>query len=199
MNEMYDYSDYRKMLAGQWNHELRSIRITSIIISLVLLALGVLCAIFPGKSIAALSVIASILIVVLGVFQIVCYCKLPILIRRVGTLVSGILNILLGILLLCSPIGVTLSTFIFMMGFMLISIGIEELVFSGTLKSFGVSGSGWLIANGIISILAALMFFFMPMMASVVAINYMIAAYLIVDGVTLLIEAISMKDLKAQE
>ncbi len=196
MNNINNMPDYRDMMTEQWNQELKSIRTTGFIVSILMLLLGVCCVIWPAPSMTVMSVLASIIIIVLGVFEIVCYCSAPILIRRAGTLISGILNILVGVLLQCSPVVVTLTTFTYMLGFLLFVFGIDLLVFAGRLHLFAITGYGWLIFNGVLSLIAAFAFLFLPL-ASAAVLNYVIAAYLLVDGITLLVETISMKEMKA--
>ena len=49
--------------------------------------------------------------------------------------------------------------------------------------------------SGVLTILMAIIFLILPW-TSAILINYIIAAYLIIDGVTLLIEAINMKKIR---
>lgn len=196
MSNYDDMPDYRGIMTEQWNKELKSVRTSGFIVSILLLLLGICCIIWPAPSMATMGILASIIIMALGVFEIVCYCSLPLLIRRAGTLISGILNILVGFLLLCSPAAVTLATFTYMLGFLLLIFGIDLLVFAGRLRFFDITGYGWLVFNGVMSIVAAFLFLFMPLVSAAV-LNYVIAAYLLVGGITLLVETISMKELKA--
>lgn len=188
--------EYGSLLAKQWNKELKSVRITGFIVSVLMLVFGVCCIVWPAQSMTVISVIASVLIVVLGAFEIVSFCLLPPLIRRAGTLISGILNVIIGSLLLFSPTGVTLAAFTYMMGFMLMLFGIDLLAFAGRLHAFAITGYGWLIFNGIANIITSLIFLFLPM-ASALVLNYMTAIYLLIGGLSLLIETVSMNDLKA--
>lgn len=110
-------------------------------------------------------------------------------------LINSVLNIFLGCLLIAAPATVSISAFAFMFGFLLLVFGIDLLAFSGKLGFFGVTGYGWVIATGVISVIASAAFFLMPM-ASSVALNVVLAVYLVVGGVTLLIETLSMKDLR---
>lgn len=196
MENRNEIPDYRDVMKEQWNTELKSVRMTGFIVSILMLAVGICCIIWPTPSMATMGVIASLLIITLGIFQTVSYFSLPLLIRRTGTLISGILNIMVGILLLCSPVAVTLTTFTYMLGFVLFFIGIDLLVFAGRLRFIAVTGYGWLIFNGVVSLLGAFAFLFMPLTSAAV-LNYVIAVYLVLDGITLLVETISMKELKA--
>lgn len=196
MKNYDDRSDYRGIIKEQWNQELKSVRTAGFVVSILMLLLGICCIIWPAPSMKTMGVLASILIMALGVFEIICYGSAPIMIRRAGTLISGILNILVGLLLLCSPTAVTLATFTYLLGFLLFMFGIDLLVFAGRLRFFSITGYGWLIFNGVMSIVVALLFLLMPLVSAAV-LNYAIAAYLLADGLALLVETVSMKEMKA--
>jgi uncharacterized membrane protein HdeD (DUF308 family) len=199
MNNIYDSNfDYVKEFTDRWNKKVRSIRISGIIIAVLMAVLGVVCLIFPEQSLRVIEIIASCVIIALGVCQMVDYFSLPVIFRRAGILLDSILNIILGVILLCSPADVSIATFAFMFGFLLMIFGIDLLAFSSKLGFFGVSGYGWVIANGILSVIASMAFFFMPL-ASSIALNIVLAIYLIVGGATLLIETLSMKDLRIKD
>lgn len=196
MNNLYDSNfDYAKEFTDRWNKKVRAVRVTGIVIAILMAVLGVVCLLFPEKSLRVIEVIASCVIMALGVCQMVDYFSLPVIFQRAGILLDSILNILLGCMLLSSPAAVSITTFAFMFGFLLMIFGIDLLAFSGKLGFFGISGFGWVVANGILSVIASMAFFFMPL-ASSVALNIVLAVYLIVGGVTLLIETLSMKDLR---
>ena len=79
-------------------------------------------------------------------------------------------------------------------------LGAVELLFTGAqkislasrLRYFRITRAYSMTFCGVISVIAALLLFIMPMVG-VVLLNVMIAAFLIVSGVTLLIEAICMR------
>ena len=194
----FDYgTDLAHAFAEQWNQRLHSIRIASFIVSILMLVFGVLCIIYPIQSVRILGILAAAVIVVFGVFEIADYCCLPIFLRNGGVMASGVLNILFGVLLLCSPSDVTVSTFAFLFALMLLSFGVEELVFSTKLRYFDVSDYGWVVFSGIMNLIAAVVFLILPL-AGAVVLNYVLAIYLLVGGATLLIEAFSMNDLEVK-
>ena len=193
----YDHNtDLGRAFAEQWNQRLRSVRIASFIVSILMLVFGVLCVVYPIASVRVLSILAAVCIAAFGVFEIAECCTLPLFMRSGGAMAAGVVNVLFGVLLLCSPTEVTISTFALLFAVMLMLFGIEALVLSSKLRFLGVSNSGWVVASGILNLLASAVFFILPM-ASAVFLNYVIAVYLLVGGATLLIEAFSMNDLKA--
>jgi len=57
---------------------------------------------------------------------------------------------------------------------------------------------GWVIASGVISIVTSVFFLCLPL-ASAIALNYILAVYLIVGGIAVFIESVSMKDFRIGE
>lgn len=189
--------DYTNALVEGWNHKLRSVRIASFIISILLVVCALLCAFFPVQSAGVMGALAAILILALGVYQLIDYFCAPPFLREAGGLVSSVLNLLIGVLLLASPTEATLSTFAFLLGGLMLVFGINKLSFSSKLGYFGVSGYGWVVVSGVLNLLAALSFLLLPLFSALV-LNYLVAGYLLVGGVTLFIEAIAMRDLKVR-
>lgn len=186
--------DYISEFSDNWNKRISPLRKAGIIISVLMLILGVLLLIFPMQSAVVIEVIAALLIVVLGISQIVEYVRMPPYIRRAGILVLSILNIIFGILLAASPNKVGVPTFAFMFGLMMLMAGIDKLTLADRLKFFSVPNCGWVIASGVFSIIAAVFFIVAPF-ASTIVLSCFIAVYLLVGGLTLLVESLSMKDM----
>jgi uncharacterized membrane protein HdeD (DUF308 family) len=181
--------------AKRWNKKLKSVRTVSLVISILMVALGIICFIFPMKTVTALEVIACILVILFGIYEIIDYCKEPVWFRYPGKLIGGILNILICLMLVSSPKDVTISTFAFLFGWILMIAGIEKISFGSKLNYFSISDYGWVNFSGIFNVIAALFFIFFPLV-STIALNMVLAIYLLVGGISLFIEAISMKDLK---
>lgn len=190
--------DLQSEFVNHWNSKLKSVRTASIIISILMIILGILCAVYPMQAITVVEVLVCILLMVLGIGEIINYCREPVWFRNPGIIVSGILNIMMSFMLIGSPRDITISTFAFLFGWMLMMAGIEMTAFGNKLRFFAVDGCGWMVTGGIINIIASLLFIFVPM-ASTLALNFILAAYLFVGGITLLVEAFSLKDLKIKD
>lgn len=187
--------DFSELLAEQWNKRLRSVRRAGFAVAILMIVLGIVLCIFPAQSASVIEVIAAILIMAFGIYEFIVYFHLPILLQRGGILIDSTLNVILGILLLASPPEVGISTFALLFGFLLLVFGIDLLAFSGKLGYFRIEGYGWVIATGVISVIGGVLFMFLPF-AATVALNYVIAIYLIIGGAAALIEAISMHEMK---
>ena len=107
----------------------------------------------------------------------------------------GILNIIIGICLITAPPEILISYFIFLFAANLLLLGIEQIVLVRRLNYFGVGNFAWVIVNGILNIVSAILFLTMPI-TSVAAASIIVAIYIIIGGVTLFIESINAKNLK---
>lgn len=190
-----DNIDLAGLFVENWNKRLKSFRVSGMVVAALMIVLGIVLCIFPSQSVRVIEIFAALMIMALGVYQFIDYFNLPVILQRGGVLINAILNVILGILLITSPASVTISAFAFMFGFLLMIFGIDLLAASGKLAYFNVTNYGWVIVTGIISIIASVFFIFLPL-ASTIALNYILAVYLLVGGVTVFIEALSMKDLK---
>lgn len=185
----------RDEFVDKWNKKIHSLRIIGIVLGSLMIIGALLCMIYPIKSVSLLGTVGAALILGLGVYQLIDYLAAPSLFRWTGNLVSAICNLLIGLLLLCSPVEMTINTFAFIFGFILMVYGINKLTFAHQLSFFRVESFGWVVFTGILNILAALAFIIAPMVSTVV-LNYIVAFYLLIGGIALLIEAIEMNDLK---
>ena len=191
----YNGEDLLDDAAKYWNKELKHTRIVGTIVGIVMLILGILCIAFPFSSAYVMEIIASLLILAFGIAEIVIYMNAPIYVRFGGSLISGILNVILGILLLTSPSEELFTAFAFLLAVNLLMVGIEELEIYAKIRFFNASGNGWLMANSIINIIAAVIFLMVPK-TSAAFLSLFVAIYLITGGVSLLIGCFNAKELK---
>lgn len=148
-----DDFDFRSEFVGKWNKKIHSLRVAGIIVAILMIICAILCMIYPVKSVTIIGTIATGLILILGIYQIIDYIAAPPLFRGPGGLVSAICNLLIGLLLICSPIEMTINTFAFIFGFILMVYGLNKLSFAHQLSFFGIESYGWVIFTGIINVL----------------------------------------------
>lgn len=91
----YDYIDE---FTTQWNERYKKAKRMSIILSIVLILIGILCFAFPEKVFTTIQIIAAIGLIVWGACEIYSYITTTFFFRDAMWLASGILNILLGCL-----------------------------------------------------------------------------------------------------
>ena len=73
--------------------------------------------------------------------------------------------------------------------------GVSKLAYSSQLHVFGVKECGWVVVDGAFKLITAFLFFAMPML-SVAMLNVVLGLYLLIDGMSILLEAADTKNLE---
>ena len=108
-----------------------------------------------------------------------------------ASFLSGILNVLIGIMLFVMPVALTVQVITFLLAFLLIFSGAEKLTLASRLRYFRIPHTGSATFSGVLNIILAVVFLLLPFV-SALALNYILAAYLVITGIALLIEAAGM-------
>ncbi|MEI3146860.1 MAG: DUF308 domain-containing protein [Merdibacter sp.] len=182
--------DYIREYVSCWNRSCKK-RVINVLAGLVLIAAGVLCVLFPVDVYQVVQwIMAGGVLVFYAVFQLVEYFSMTDYFRDLMLLPIALIALLLGIASIMAP---------YLSAVSVVFLGAVVLLFTGAQKISLASGYIFRITRaysmtfcGVMSVIAALLLFIMPMVG-VVLLNVMIAAFLIVSGVTLLIEAICMR------
>ena len=182
---------YVQELIDTWNSRRKKIRITYFIIASVLLISGILTAIFPIRIFSFMQYLAATGVIIIGVCHFVAFASMTYYFRDHMLLLSGMLNILIGIMLFIMPVTLSVQIFTFMLAFILIFSGVEKLSLASRLRYFRIPHTGSLTFSGILNIILAVIFLLLPFV-SALALNYILAAYLVIIGAALLIEAAGM-------
>ncbi|WP_302154313.1 HdeD family acid-resistance protein [uncultured Enorma sp.] len=192
---MYPYDpnhDYVSDYIDQWNRQIRATKIWMAVIGIVLVITGLASAIAPFSMYAFIQTFAAVALIMHGASHLVSYFQTPQFFRNGATLASGLLNALLGILLLVLPATLTAGTIVFLLAFLLVTMGIERISFAQNMKYYQLGGSTAGMITGIVDIVLGIVFALMPLFASA-AISILISAYLVVAGVALIVESLSIK------
>lgn len=192
---MYPYDpnhDYVSDYIDQWNRQIRATKIWMAVIGIVLVITGLASAIAPFSMYAFIQTFAAVALVMHGASHLVSYFQTPQFFRNGATFASGLLNALLGILLLVLPATLTAGTIVFLLAFLLVTMGIERISFAQNMKYYQLGGSTAGMITGIVDIVLGIVFALMPLFASA-AISILISAYLVVAGVALIVESLSIK------
>lgn len=184
--------DYVNEFIERWNQRVKKLKYAFIAIAVILVVIGIFCIFLPWETFSAMQILAAAALVVQGIHFIVSYASTTFYFKDPMQIVMGILNIILGILLLASPVALTATTLAFIFSFLLIFSGAERIAFAGKLKYYRIMNTGIMTFSGVLSIILAVVFLALPLV-SLLVLNYIVAAYLIVSGVALFIEAVSMK------
>ena len=187
--------DYVQELIDRWNSRRKKIRAIYFIIAAILIIAGILTAIFPVRIFIVIQCLAAAAIIIVGIYHFIAFSSMTYYFRDYTLLLSGILNVLMGVLIMIMPLTLTVQVITFMFAFVLLFSGFQKLSLSSRLKYFGIPHTGSLTFSGILNIILAVIFILLPFI-SALALNYILAAYLILTGIVLLIEAISMQEIK---
>ena len=183
--------DYIQELIDTWNRRRKKMRAAYFIMAAVLLIAGVLTAVFPINIFAAIQYFAALAVIVVGVCHFMAFASMTYYFKDYMLLLSGILNVLIGVMLFFMPVTLTVQVITFMLAFLLIFNGMEKLSLASRLKYFRIPRTGSLTFSGILNIILAVIFLLLPFV-SALALNYILAAYLILTGAALLVEAVGM-------
>ena len=180
--------DYVQELIDTWNKKRKKMRTAYIIIAVLLLIAGILTAVFPVGIFAVMQYFA---VIVIGIYHFVTFASMTYYFRDYMLLLSGILNVLIGIMLFIMPVALTVQVITFMLAFLLIFSGAEKLSLASRLRYFRIPHTGSMTFSGVLNIILAVVFLLLPFV-SALALNYILAAYLIIMGIALLIETAGM-------
>jgi len=162
---------------------------------LLLIAAGVAIFARPVAGYAGLSVLFTIVIIISGIAQVLFATSNKALLKGWGwTLVSGILDISIGIYLAMYPL-LTMATLPFFVGFWLIFKSFYLMGTSFDLNDLGLSGWGWLFFGGFLVLLAGLYIIYYPV-AGALGIVAVFGTALILAGILYSILSFKLKDIK---
>lgn len=186
--------DYIGEFVEKWNSRVKGTKRAFIVVAVILVLVGVTCVLFPIGTFAAMQVLAAAALVAQGIHFIVSYASETFYFKDPMKIVTGILNILLGLFLLFSPVMLTAASLTWMLALVLIFSGAEKIAFAGKMKYYRIMNTGIMTFCGVLNIILAVIFLVLPLV-SMLALHYIVAAYLIVNGVALFAEALSMKQI----
>ena len=184
--------DYVQELIDTWNSRRKKMRAAYIIIAALLLIAGVLTAVFPVGIFTVIQYFAVVAVITVGIYHFVAFASMTYYFRDYMLLLSGILNVLIGIMLFVMPVALTVQVITFLLAFLLIFSGAEKLSLASRLRYFRIPHTGSATFSGVLNIILAVVFLLLPFV-SALALNYILAAYLVITGIALLIEAAGMK------
>lgn len=179
----------------RWNSGIKRARVWTLAVGVLLALAGVAAAAAPYSVYALIQGVVSAALIVGGAAQIFSYARTPELFRSPTMLVMGVLNALLGVMLITLPAYLTAGTIVFLLAFLFVISGAERITFARRMRYFGLPDSGLTTVTGVLNIVCGVAFMLMPAVTGVVF-GYVIAAYLIVCGASLIAEAISMRPIE---
>lgn len=146
------------------------------------IALGIAVFVFPLQSYVTLSILAGILMLLVGAAQlIIASTSGNYLAMRSYMLVGGLIDLVLGLLLCIYP-GVTMALLPIMLGIWMMYHSFMIIAFGGDMETFRVKGSGWTIIGGVLLLALSFVVLVNPFSAGVAAVVVLSGIGLIVFG-----------------
>ena len=187
--------DYINDYIDQWNRSAGRAKTGMIVLGILLALSGFAALAAPLSTYAFVQGVISIVLTMHGAGQIATYVQTPEFFRNGAQLATGILNALLGVLLFMLPTSVMAGTIVYLLAFLLIMTGIERISFARQMRYYQIPASSMGTATGVLNIILGIAFIFMPLVSGLV-LSYMLAAYLVMGGITLVVEGISIKKIE---
>lgn len=187
--------DYINDYIDQWNLSAGRAKTGMIVLGILLALSGFAALAAPLSTYAFVQGVISIVLIMHGAGQIATYVQTPEFFRNGAQLATGILNALLGVLLFMLPTSVMAGTIVYLLAFLLIMTGIERISFARQMRYYQIPASSMGTATGVLNIILGIAFIFMPLVSGLV-LSYMLAAYLVMGGITLVVEGISIKKIE---
>lgn len=178
-----------------WNQKVKKIRICCLILSLMMISIGLFCFFFPMEMFDMMKIFVSIAFVVFGIYSMISYFFASTYFREPVVIVLGIIHVLFGYILYKTPVYITVKSLTFMLAVLLMVDGVEKISFARRLDFFGLMPIKYLTSSGVLCMIVSVVFMILPM-SSAFIVNYIVGMYLLVDGFSLLVQAISMKEVK---
>lgn len=155
------------------------------------LILGVLAIIWPGATFTTLIVFLGGYLFVAGLFALIGAIAARKTTENWGIfLLSGLIGIILGFLTLYNPFA-TGAALVFLVGFWAMLAGIFEIIIAIRLRAL-ITGEGWYIAGGTISILFGILLLSNPE-AAALTLTWLFGFYAVISGIMLISLSLRLK------
>ncbi|MEG0519105.1 MAG: DUF308 domain-containing protein [Bacteroidales bacterium] len=165
----------------------------SLVLGLIILALGFLMFIYPGISYITMSLLFGVIILVSGVVYIIMSTSKS-LKGRGWLLASGIIEVILGLILIMWPV-VAAASLPYFLGFWLLFKGFTMIGIGSDMSDIKGSGWGWTIITAILLIICAFLILVYPIVFGIEAVIIWIGISMIVGGISLIAFGIQLKSM----
>lgn len=168
-------------MSGQHHDHMKaSIDWGAFFIGIIVAIAGVVVLLWPGLSLVMLAQIAGIGLLAAAVFDAVAWWRMRKNVSGAGwTLVSGICDLILGVMFLVHPM-VAAGVITILVGSFVIVYGGFAIACGFGMRDIVGSGWGWMVANGVVSIICGLLFLISPAFFAIY-----LGIFLIMRGVTM--------------
>lgn len=160
------------------------------IAGVLVIAAGIAVFAFPLESYVTLSILFGVLMLVVGAAKLIAASTSGNYFMMRGYVITGgVLDLILGMLLCINP-GVSLVMLPILMGFWIMYNSFIIIGLAGDMETFGIRGTGWTMAGGILLLILSVLVLINPFGAGVATVVIMAGVGLI--GFGLLLCSLSM-------
>lgn len=166
-----------------------------LVAGLMLIAGGIVVFCYPTESYLTLTVMFGVLMIVSGIVElVVASTSHNWFIMRGYSIIGGIVDVLLGLLLCCYP-GMTLVLLPVMLGIFMLYHSFMTIGFGSDLRAMGVQGSGWATASGILLLVLSILVLVKPFGFGMGVVVTLTGVALIVMGIAAVGASFKLKDI----
>ena len=165
-----------------------------LILGVAIFVVGILIFTYPGESYIGMAALFAVLMLVSGIIEVVIAFTEKYMVGRGWAAVLGVLEIILGIILICSP-AITAMMLPIVLGIWLLFRGIGLIGIASEMSHFKVNGMVWPIILGILLIICSLMILFQPLFG-IAAVVVWVGISFLVAGVSLVVFAFQLFSIK---
>ena len=167
----------------------------SLIVGILVIALGVWCLVSPGESLVGMAYVFVVVFLLGGVMDII----LAVSNRKYAygwgwTLAAGIMETILGVLLLALPTPTITLMLIYLVGFWILFRSIWGIGESCQLQILGIKGWGWLLALSILCVIMSFLFLISPLFGGIFVVVF-VGMTVILYGVFRIIVAFKLRQI----
>lgn len=147
-----------------------------------LLVIGLVCLFYPGMTLAILAMLVGVGFLVAGAASLISYLRLRTYLLPVRwTLGYAIVDVVIGLVFLLHPLAVQ-AVLPWLCGLFVLLLGAYEMVAALGLRAVAVDAWRWAFASSLISILMALIFFFVPQILAI-----LIGLFAVMQGISFIV------------
>ncbi len=169
----------------------------SLIVGIIAIILGVWCMFVPVATIAALTIVFIVAFFISGIAEIAFAVQNRKTMHGWGwTLTGGIVDLLMGCMLLALPAPAVTAVLIYFVGFWIMFRSIWAIGAASDLQKYGVRGWGWMLAIAILALLFSIIFIFStPLFGGAFIVTFFCVA-LLVYGIFRIYMGVLLKSVK---
>jgi len=166
-----------------------------LILGIAIVVVGVMIFVNPAGSYLGMTLAFGIIILVSGIMQLAMSITEKYLPGRGWLIAGAVIEIILGIILLCNP-ALSAVTLPFFLAFWLLFRGFNLIGFASDMRALKVSGMGWTIAAAILLIICAILILFSPMIIGTAAVVTLVGIGFLLAGISVIVFSFQLLSIK---